>query len=113
MATQNERPTTKASINPRVAAFLAAHGLPLDVINRTNDGEMKLVTINGEKLMWTMHYGWWVVDRLKDWAAELGFEPGGGSYAHEHAFMAGHTQKEFDAWLQAKVITSTNKGEAQ
>ena len=89
-------------INPRVDKFLVAHGLPLDTIERDSDGEIKRITINGENLMWTVHYGLWIDHMWRDWAAELGFRSAAGSRAHEHAFMAGHTHEEFDAWLATK-----------
>ena len=93
---------TQAASNTRVAAFLAAHGLPLDTVERDSEGEIKWIDLNGSKMEWTVHYVLWI-DRLwRDWAAELGFRSAAGSLAHEHAFMAGHTQEEFDAWLSAK-----------
>ncbi len=89
-------------INPRVSNFLTAHGLPLDTVERDSEGEIKWIDLNGSKMEWTVHYSLWIDRMWRDWASELGFRSEAGSRAHEHAFMAGHTNEEFDAWLAAK-----------
>ena len=55
MTTQNERPPTQAATNPRVVAFLVAHGLPLDTIERDSEGEIKRIALNGSTMPWTAH----------------------------------------------------------
>lgn len=113
MTTQNERPTTQAATNPRVITFLAAHGLPLDTIERDSEGEIKRIALNGSTMPWTAHYSLWIDHMWRDWAEELGFKSQDGSRAHQHALMAGHTHEEFDAWLQIEAVTSTNQGDTK
>ncbi len=100
--------TQKILDNTRVAKFLAAHDLPSDTVGRTIDGEIKKVTINGKKLMWTVHYVWWVEDTMNEWSTGLGFTRNDGRRASENAFLSGHTQEEFDAWLAAKYGDKIN-----
>lgn len=84
-------------MNPRVLAWLDAHGLPADAIARRCGDDVPRVSLNGDVNVWTVHYSKWIHERWQEWAATLGFY---GDYAWRNALLAGNRDEAFDAWLQ-------------
>lgn len=88
-------------MNPRVLLWLAAHQLSPNSIVRLSGDDIPQVTIAGERNLWTVHYSQWISKRWRDWAATLGFVK--GSTPWREALLAGHSDAEFDRWLQKEV----------
>lgn len=67
-------------------------------------GELTKVDVDGKKTLWTIAYSEWVRARWREWAAELGFKVGDAStqFPWERALASGHTQEDFDRWLEAR-----------
>lgn len=85
--------------NPRVLAFLRAHGLTEAAIARKSGEDVPRLMIDGSSNLWTVHYMVWISKRWFEWAASLGFTK--GSEPHRAALREGHTPEAFDAWLLA------------
>lgn len=90
-------------MNPRVLLWLEHHGLTPDDIARPSGEDVRMVTIHGERNLWTVHYSQWIMGCWHEWATSLGFKRTAFAAAHNNARLAGHSDAEFDAWLERKV----------
>lgn len=96
-------------MNPRVLAWLRAVGLTPEDTYRKSGDDVPMVTIDGHRNIWTIHYSEWIMARWTEWAHGLGFKRTHGQDAHIMALFGGHTDAEFDAWLG--VRGETQEGE--
>jgi hypothetical protein len=92
------------NLNPRVWWWLKAVGLEWPAIQRQDDEDTRMVTVDGERSLWTILYSEWIRARWAEWAGTLGFTRREHGYApHELALAGGHDAREFDTWLEATV----------
>lgn len=94
--------------NPRWVLWLRSIGETPETFRRQEPepyGELTKVDVDGQKTLWTIAYVEWVCARWREWAAELGFTTGDASHRlpWERALAAGHTQEDFDRWLERKA----------
>jgi hypothetical protein len=84
-------------LSTRAACFLKSNGLTPASIARPSGSDVPMVTLNGERNLWTYHFTRWVKDRLIEW--------GGEHYQWKLVAEGGHDA--FDAWLEARVNGGT------
>jgi hypothetical protein len=87
--------------NPRFVLWARSRGQSPDAFGRDADGDITRLAHEGGTMPWTVVFSFWIHDRWKEWATELGFTR--GEHRHEVALRSGHTAAEFDAWLECHV----------
>ena len=84
--------------NPRWVCWSASRGESPEYRS-----ELAVDPDDGKTYPRTLIFMLWIQARWREWATELGFKSSQWGEAHRTALASGRTEKEFDAWLRAKV----------
>lgn len=94
---------TPPKYNPRWVLWLRTQGETPETFKVRTTPDAEITQIDG--LPWTIVYSEWIRARWREWAATIGFKHGCVStqLPWERALAAGHTQEDFDHWLEERV----------
>lgn len=87
--------------NPRFVLWARSRGTTPDAFGRDADGDIERIEYDRARLPWTVVFSFWIHEKWEEWATEIGFTR--GEYRHVAALRSGHTEAEFDAWLERHV----------